>query len=56
MNAVRSIAIKIGIQNLEAIPIVGPNGGVDVQCGHFLPGTAIVDTAWRTLDAVEEIP
>jgi hypothetical protein len=31
-------------------------GVVDVQCGHFLPGTAIVDTAWRTLDAVEEIP
>ena len=30
MNAVRSIAINIGVQNLEAISIVGPNGGLSM--------------------------
>jgi hypothetical protein len=57
MNRVRSIAINVRVQNLETIPTVDPNGGiVDVQYGRFLSGTAIVDTAWRTLDAVEESP
>jgi hypothetical protein len=57
MNTGRSIAINVRVQNLETIPIVAPQRGVvDVQYGRFLPGNAIVDTAWRTLDAVEEIP
>jgi hypothetical protein len=57
MNTVRSIAVNVRVQNLETILIVAPNGrGVDVQYGRFLPGTAVVDTAWRTLDAVEESP